>query len=578
MADTIQKDENLLDHLKIKLYKFPFSEAGIKDIEDFSFGKNWPVTYLIHNEKELYVGETSSVYHRMKQHSQNSDRKRLKECCIIYSPVFNKSVILDLEATLILLMSSDHKYSLQNANSGQKLDHDYYNKGWYDEQIFPQIWEKIRLERLAEKDYEALKNSDLYKFSPFHSLTEEQYTVAQDIIHSLTENIKENRDSTFVVSGSAGTGKTVLAVYLVKRLFDLSHPAADKSGNPAFARVEEISQVLGKHPLNIGLVIPQTSLRQTIKSVFRKTPGLSAKMVIGPSDVLKQDYDLLIVDEGHRLKKRQALTSYNSFDNNNRRLGLDKTGTELDWILQSAAHKILIYDKEQSVAASDVNSQMFTALKELEGYEKFSLRSQMRVMAGNDYIAYIKSILSQDPPEYPLDFEGKYDFRLYTDLKWMKEDILEKEQVWGLSRMIAGYAFEWKTKKKDVYKNPGEFYDFELDGLKCVWNTVPQDWVNSEHALDEIGCIHTIQGYDLNYAGVILGEDIKYDRERGKVIYCPSNLKDKKIHYEKDEQLLEQYIFNTYSTLLTRGIRGTFVYACDKNLQEYLKKYIPEAV
>ena len=117
-------------------------------------------------------------------------------------------------------------------------------------------------------------------------------------------------------------------------------------------------------------------------------------------------------------------------------------------------------------------------------------------------------------------------------------------------------------------------YDIEIEGHRYIWNTTDKDWVNSANAVNEIGCIHTVQGYDLNYAGVIFGNEIGYDQETKTFRIDKSNYHDHigKTALDSDEQLKE-YILNIYATLMTRGIRGTYLYACDEGLREYLKGY-----
>ena len=113
--------------------------------------------------------------------------------------------------------------------------------------------------------------------------------------------------------------------------------------------------------LNIGLVIPMDNLRTTLKKVFKDIKGLSPKMVLSPHDVGKSDtiYDLLIVDEAHRLRRRKNLTQYGTFDENNRKMNLGKDGTELDWILLKSKYQIFFYDENQSIKPTDVRKEDF---------------------------------------------------------------------------------------------------------------------------------------------------------------------------------------------------------------------------
>lgn len=158
----------------------------------------------------------------------------------------------------------------------------------------------------------------------------------------------------------------------------------------------------------------------------------------------------------------------------------------------------------------------------------------------------------------------------------MRDAIIERDQEFELSRLVAGYAWEWKSKRD---KNA---LDIEIDGLQLQWNSTDKDWINSRNSVHEVGSIHTVQGYDLNYVGVIIGPDLRMDPLSGHVYFDRSNYFDKKglennprlgIKYS-DQDILE-YIRNIYAVLLTRGIRGTFIYVCDELLRDYLLRYLP---
>ena len=119
----------------------------------------------------------------------------------------------------------------------------------------------------------------------------------------------------------------------------------------------------------------------------------------------------------------------------------------------------------------------------------------------------------------------------------------------------------------------------EIDGNKYKWNSTQSDWILSENAINEIGCIHTVQGYDLNYLAVIIGEDLKYDKDIDEIYVEPDNYYDKmgKVTIADDPEELKKYIINIYTTLMTRGIKGTYVYVCDPALREYMAQYIEKA-
>lgn len=182
-----------------------------------------------------------------------------------------------------------------------------------------------------------IRNSDLFKYSPYKALTTEQYSLVNTIVDSIINTDQSNQ----MIQGEPGTGKTIVAIYLIKYLKELTKTK----------------------DLKIGLVIPMTSLRSTLKKVFRNVKNLKANMVLGPSDVVGNKYDILIVDEAHRLNRRLNITNMKSFDDCNKKLGLDiKEGDQLDWIKLSCKHMILCYDKNQSIKPSDVRPEKFEKL------------------------------------------------------------------------------------------------------------------------------------------------------------------------------------------------------------------------
>jgi DUF2075 family protein/DNA replication protein DnaC len=517
-----------MSHIKT----FPFEKEKFNQIREYHFGKNWPVVYVIENGKEAYVGETTSAYSRSRQHFDNVDRKRLKNIHIITDEEYNKSAALDIEAWLIQYLVADGVFKLQNGNGGLQ-NHNYYDREKYKAK-FEIIWENLKAMSLVKNDLVQLRNTDLFKYSPYKSLSEDQVVVVGELL----KKIQSSAEGTYIVNGKPGTGKTILAVYLIKLLKELPET---------------------KH-MNVGLVVPMTSLRSTLKNVFRNIKDLKPAMVIGPGDVVKQKYDLLIVDESHRLKRRVNIVNYNSFDQTNKLLGFGKEGTELDWIMKSSKHQLFFYDKDQSVKPTDVPHADFEKLKA----EHFELISQQRISAGKDFIDFVNDLFELKTVaqyEFPA-----YDFKIYDDAQAMVKDIKAKDKEFGLCRVVAGYAWPWKTK------GGKEDYDIEIGGLKLVWNSVAQDWVNSPNSINEVGCIHTVQGYDLNYVGVIVGPEISYDPVAKKLVIDPAKYKD--INGGRginDPEELKRYIINIYKTLLTRGIKGAYIYITDETLRNLIK-------
>lgn len=564
---------------------------------------NWPVVYVLDGvgqgragERSVYVGETRSAAARLRQHLASPAKKTLTRAHVVVDPTFNKSVCLDLESFLIRLLAGDGQYAVLNRNDGI-VDSDYYERARYGE-AFDGVFEELLAEGVFTRSIPEIENSDLFKLSPFKALTRDQAAVAADILDGLTEDLRSGIASTIVVQGEPGTGKTILAIYLLKLLADVA----------AFARRSERARAAGgergleeavdgdtlfsdyflpgyREPLQslrVGLVVPQQSLRESIRKVFRRTPGLTADMVVTPFDVGADErrYDLLVVDESHRLNQRanQASAAQNTrFRVITERLfgEDDPSKTQLDWIRAQSDHQILLLDAEQAVRPADLPREVVDALLHAadNGHRRYRLASQMRVRAGADYVGYVRRVLdpmSESVPTRP-DL-GEYDLRFFENLGDMRREIRRREAESGLARLVAGYAWPW------VSKGGTGRYDIEIDGVLLRWNSTQKDWIASAGSLEEVGSIHTVQGYDLNYAGVIIGPDLRWDARARRLALDRSSYHDKKGKENNprlgrkytDAELL-QFVTNIYGVLLTRGMLGTYVYVCDPVLREHLR-------
>ena len=259
-----------------------------------------------------------------------------------------------------------------------------------------------------------------------------------------------------------------------------------------------------------------------------------------------------------------------AFKNSCERIGLTTEADELDWILYQSDCAILFYDREQVVGPSGINVERFEdklfrdQTSRLTSYYK--LLTQMRVKGGNGYIDFVSRLLSGKATEkaaFP-----DYEFKVITDFGKFDQLLKEKEDQWELSRMAAGYAWEWrsKTDKRQI--------DIVIDGVQKQWNYTTENWVLSKGAIDQVGCIHSIQGYDLNYAFIIMGNEIGYDPDQKEIMIRPENYYDQNGKKTATYDELKEYILHIYYVLLTRGIRGTYLYICDPQLRAYIQSVV----
>ena len=552
--------------------RYDFNSTMFSEFHNIHYAKDlWPIVYILSDGaiKEAYVGETTDTYVRMNNHLKNNAKNKLTAVHLITSDKFNKSATLDVESNLIKYISGDGQYKLLNANIGL-ANHNYYQKKEIYWDIFKSIWDKLRAEGISKHSIDYIDNSDLFKYSPYKSLTIEQ----RDGLLVILKGLLNEDFKTIVVEGGAGTGKTILAVFLFKLLVSNNEDFNFKEfGDDESEFIQTIFDLKKKFPNpKMALVVPMSSFRNTLKKVFKNIKGLNANMVIGPAEIVKENFDIIFVDESHRLRRRVNLGTYfHAFDVVCEKLDLDKNKcSELDWVIKQSKNAILFYDENQSIKPSDVKKEDFDKLKS-NGLTKVEyLKSQFRVKGGNNYVKYVSNLLSCKLDLAKEVFNSsEYEFLLFDSIEEMVAEIKLRDTENGLSRLIAGYSWPW------ISKNDKSLYDIKIGNSELQWNSVSDDFINSANAINEVGCIHTTQGYDLNYSGIIFGNEITYDKEKNEIVILKENYFDKNGKQSiVDFDQLKNFIVNIYKTIMLRGIKGTYVYVCDKSLKEYFAKHI----
>jgi DUF2075 family protein/DNA replication protein DnaC len=526
---------------------------------------NRPMVYILANDDEAYVGQTTSVAHRIAQHGENREKKDFKTVNIIYNDEFNSSIITDYEHRLIQLMHGDGRYRLTNKNDGM-TDTNYFSKEEYSK-MFEELWEDLRQIELANKSIQEIEESEVFKYSPFKGLTADQRVALDDILNAIESGLDNAKP--ILIQGMPGTGKTILAIYLLKMLKD----------DPKYA------------DMNIKLMEPVTSLRNTLRSSLKGVYSLDKSDIIAPSDLdkpkmgyvsgKKHNFDIVLVDETHKLKRRVNLgTQFGNFDKVNKELSLDKESTQLDWIIDQVKLPIFFYDPLQTVGPSCVTRKQIRSALGSAMDNPITLDSQMRVKGGKEYLDYIQAILNGEDPT-PRKFDG-YDLVLHEDIRTFVDSFEKTFEEHSLSRMIAGYAWKW-VSKADLHPDMDSDdrpYDIEFDELGdhgLRWNCTYDNWVgkgfDNPVIAHEVGCIHSIQGYDLSYAYVLIGNDLELDPKTGLLRANRKSYFDRNGSVTANEEELTQYIKNIYYVLLTRGIYGTHIYVCNDELRKFMSRY-----
>ena len=544
--------------------RFRLKDNVIDKIGSWHFGSNWPIVYIFYNSSKVYIGETLDACRRVGQHISKPSFNDFTDVCLISDKTFNKSVIIDLESYLIKYIGAEGSKKITNSNAGVRNHNYFYKEAYYDD--FKEIWNKLIGIGIVKKTIIDIENSELFKYSPYKSLNKEQEKAAYTILNRIYEMNNSTKQSLIQVVGGAGTGKTILAVFLVKLLIDINNQkevwrTIDDSEDAAM--IEKLSHQLSGIR-SIGFVVPMIELRRTMKKIFNSIEGLSPKMIYSPEEVVEESYfDVLIVDEAHRLYRNRHLPqgAAAKFKKVNPQLmgdtyqNKESDLTELDWIIRSSRLQVLFYDSRQSIRTPDIDKERFEAICKPHLYKYIELYSQMRCKGGNGYYEYIKEILEGSN----LTFRSykkihNYKIAFFDHITELVDFINANNNSDGLSKIIAGPGW---TIKEDIILE-GKTYHWAGSGLN-------DDFIHS---------IHKIQGFDLNFAGVIFGREIFYSKETGRIEVNRKNLKDKHAKPTGNDEAMRRYVLNIYLTLMTRGIYGTFIYVIDDDLKEYLKTFL----
>lgn len=352
---------------------------------------------------------------------------------------------------------------------------------------------------------------------------------------------------TIIVEGGPGTGKSVVAIQLLCDLIQKGYSANYVTKNSAPREVYFKKLRGAKFSLTY------------IKNLFKGSGSFT--------ETQNNYFDCLLCDEAHRLNEKSGI-----FKN--------KGVNQIKEIIHSAKVSVFFIDENQIVTTDDIGSvELIKKFAKEENSiaiygDDLKLASQFRCNGSDGYLAFLDNLLEiRQTANYDIDLD--YDFRVFDSPTVMMEFIKEKNKVDNKSRMLAGYCYDWITKKN----NDPELYDICLeDGFMARWNfSDTKTWAIDEKSVDQIGCIHTSQGLEFNYVGVIIGRDLIYRNGRVLTDYTKRAKTDKTlvgIKKNGEYKLADTIIRNTYRVLLSRGQKGCYVYCEDKELGEYIKSII----
>ncbi|MDU5741107.1 MAG: DUF2075 domain-containing protein [Clostridium sp.] len=380
-------------------------------------------------------------------------------------------------------------------------------------------------------------------------LMDNQKVVFEKIRKTVFKKMLSGKKNVFIIKGGPGTGKSVLAINLLVKLNSAGYVTQYVSKNSAPREVYQV-KLKGNYT------------QKYIGSLFKGSGCFI--------DSQKDEIDVLLVDEAHRLNEKSGI-----FKN--------KGENQIKEIINSAKLSVFFIDEEQRVTLSDIGSidEIRRLAKEAgANVIEDELTAQFRCNGSDGYLNWIDDVLELKNTANFDGFDFDYEIEVVDNPSEMREKILEKNKVNNKARLLAGYCWDWISKGN--YNN----YDivFPEYNFKMKWNlTSKEPWAIGKKSVNEIGCIHTCQGLEFDYVGVIIGEDLRYENNRvisdfSKRAKTDQSLKGIKKLYKNDkEKALEkadEIIKNTYRVLMTRGMKGCYIYCVDKELQKYIKDRI----
>ena len=377
-------------------------------------------------------------------------------------------------------------------------------------------------------------------------MLDDQKVVYEEILKKSLQCMTDQRKRTIIVKGGPGTGKTVVAINLLAKLTNEGQFVQYTSKNSA--------------PRNVYAKKLTGHKKTSINNMFK---GSGSYVEVDANMI-----DTIICDEAHRLNEKSGMF-HNSGQN------------QIKEIINASLCSVFFIDESQRVTLSDIGSvaEMKKWAEELDSeISEMELVSQFRCNGSDGYLAWLDDVLEI---RSTANFDMKdidYDIRIVDSPNEVRDLIRERNTSANHSRILAGYCWAWPK----AGQNDTNVHDIKIGDFEMSWNLGnTSTFAIDEDSVNEVGCIYTSQGLEFDYAGVIIGDDMRY--EDGHIVTdftkrakTDQSLKGiKKLYKENPELALkeaDEIIKNTYRTLMTRGMKGCYIYCTDKNLANYLKE------
>lgn len=383
--------------------------------------------------------------------------------------------------------------------------------------------------------------------NPEFNLIDDQKVVFERIMELSRQCERDGKKRVLIATGGPGTGKTVIAMNLLARL----------------TQEGVFVQYCSKNSAPRTVYAKKLKGHRTKSSIDNMFKGSGAYV-----DAPRNAVGVVLADEAHRLNEKSGLYGNQGIN-------------QIHEIIHAARLSVFFIDECQRVTVKDIGSvgeiKRWAAVNGAEVYEE-ELTSQFRCNGSDGYLAWLDDVLEiRETANY--DIEGiDYDFEVLDSPDEMRQKVIERNQGSNKSRILAGYCWNWpRAGRADTSTHEITIGDFEIS-----WNLDGGEaFALSPTSINEAGCIHTTQGLEFEYVGVIIGDDLRYEGDHVVTDYTKRAGTDQSIKglkkMEREDpkhalKLADEIIKNTYRTLMTRGMKGCYVYATDPNLRSYLKE------
>ena len=401
------------------------------------------------------------------------------------------------------------------------------------------------------------------------SLIEDQIVARNIILDKIrpilrTDSSDGFQKSVIIVKGGPGTGKTVIALHILAELAKLR-----KDG----------------HGFNVQYATKSKPLLEGVRHQVRTNTRVLFQNVTSyvPASAEENSVDVLLVDEAHRIQKN----ANNQYTKLEKRTDLP----QIDTIIRSAKITVFFIDDKQAIRGVEIGSAELiraAAARWDAKVEECELKSQFRCNGSDNYMDWLEQVLYNKPVNSVFHKED-FDFRIFDTPREMYSQLVRQNNIEGqTARIMAGFCWPWS---KDVVD--GDLVkDVRIGDFAMPWETsdaVPYnqlticypkwyEWAYKPLGIQQVGCIYTAQGFEFDYAGVIIGGDLKYDRNLHKVITDRDACKDPVLRRTMQEATMtfDDYVRNIYRVLMTRGMKGCYLYIVDKPLREHFKELLKD--